>query len=56
MVFLGTNKVTVKKKISDTEGKFLELEVEIASENVETYAVQTRNPNKLKLLKNCFRT
>ena len=33
IVFLGTNKVTVKKKLNDTEGRFIVLGVEITGEN-----------------------
>ena len=33
IAFLGTNKVTVEKEISDTEGRFLILDIEIASQS-----------------------
>ena len=43
ITFLGTNDITIKKKISDTEGKFLILDIEIASEKF--VFINLHNPN-----------
>ena len=54
--FLGTNKVTVKKKTSDTEGKIFKLEVEIAGENVVFRNLHSANTEskQIKTFKKLF--
>ena len=57
IAFLGTNKLTVKKKISNRDDRFLKLDIEIDGESFVfiNQTIQTQNPNKLELLKNSFR-